>query len=70
MQLIDFTLGDHKRYWISEYQNLEVAVPKPEEQAAIAVVAADMDAEIARTRGSPGQELGDEAGHDGTTVNR
>lgn len=47
MQLIDFKLGDHKRYWISEYQNIEVEMPKPDEQEAIASVLSDMDNEIA-----------------------
>lgn len=46
MQLIDFQLGDHKRYWISEYQNIEIATPKSDEQTAIASVLSDMDAEI------------------------
>jgi len=46
MQLIDFPLGDHKRYWISEYQNLKIGIPKPEEQTAIATILSDMDAEI------------------------
>lgn len=47
IQLIDFSVGDHKRYWISEYQDLEVEMPECEEQTAIASVASDMDAEIA-----------------------
>jgi len=47
MQLIKFQLGDHKRYWISEYQKLEVKIPLAEEQTAIATVLSDMDAEIA-----------------------
>ena len=47
MQLIDFPLGNHKRYYISEYQNLELPVPDYEEQRAIAAVLSDMDAEIA-----------------------
>ena len=47
MQLIDFPLGNHKRYYISEYQNLELLVPDYEEQHAIAAVLSDMDAEIA-----------------------
>jgi type I restriction enzyme S subunit len=47
MQLIKFQLGDHKRYWISEYQYLELTVPKAEEQTAIAAILSDMDAEIA-----------------------
>jgi type I restriction enzyme S subunit len=46
MQLIDFTLGDHKRYWISEYQNLQINMPNSDEQTAIATVLSDMDAEI------------------------
>jgi type I restriction enzyme S subunit len=47
MQLVDFALGDHKRYWISEYQNLDVEVPMPDEQSAIATVLSGMDGEIA-----------------------
>ncbi len=46
MQMIDFKLGDHKRYWISEYQNIEIDTPKPDEQKAIANVLSDMDTEI------------------------
>lgn len=46
MKLIKFPLGEHKRYYISEYQHLELAVPQPDEQKAIAAVLADMDAEI------------------------
>jgi type I restriction enzyme S subunit len=47
MQLIKFPLGDHKRYWISEYRNLQIKIPKADEQTAIATVLSDMDAEIA-----------------------
>ena len=47
MQLIDFPLGNHKRYYISEYQNVELPIPDYEEQRAIAAVLSDMDAEIA-----------------------
>jgi type I restriction enzyme S subunit len=46
MQLINFKLGDHKRYWISEYQNLKIDIPNTVEQSAIAAVLSDMDAEI------------------------
>jgi len=46
MQMIDFKLGDHKRYWISEYQNIEIDTPKPDEQKAISNVLSDMDSEI------------------------
>ena len=47
MQIIDFQLGDHKRYWISEYSKLPVKTPNLVEQTAIAAVLADMDAELA-----------------------
>ena len=46
MQLIDFPLGNHKRYYISEYQNLELYAPDYDEQHAIASVLSDMDTEI------------------------
>ena len=42
-----FALGDHKRYYISEYQHIEVDIPSPEEQTAIVTILSDMDAEIA-----------------------
>jgi type I restriction enzyme S subunit len=50
MQLIDFSLGDHKRYWISEYSQLPVTAPGLAEQDAIAAVLADVDAEIVGLR--------------------
>ena len=47
IQFIDLSLNsEHKRYWISEYQNIEINVPKLSEQQAIASVLSDMDAEI------------------------
>ncbi len=46
IQLIDFDATDHKRYWISEYQNIEVKIPKIEEQTRIAQILSDMDSEI------------------------
>ena len=46
MQLIKFPLGDHKRYYISEYQNIEINIPSKLEQSAIAQILSDMDAEI------------------------
>jgi type I restriction enzyme S subunit len=46
MQLIRFPLGNHKRYWISEYRYLEIDIPSLEEQTAIAQILSDMDAEI------------------------
>ena len=47
MQLIHFPLGDHKRYYISDYQNIELSVPDCSEQRALALVLSDMDAGIA-----------------------
>ncbi|MGI9310175.1 MAG: restriction endonuclease subunit S [bacterium] len=35
MQFIDFPLGGHQRYWISEYQHLEIKIPNIEEQRNI-----------------------------------
>jgi len=43
MQLIDFTVADHKRHWISEYQNFEIAIPDSQEQRSIARVLSDTD---------------------------
>jgi type I restriction enzyme, S subunit len=46
MQLIDFPLGDHKRYWISEYSKQHLLVPGWAEQNAISAVVADVETEI------------------------
>ena len=46
MQLVEFNLSEHKRHWISEFQQLEVKVPGAEEQIAIAAVLSDMDADL------------------------
>jgi type I restriction enzyme S subunit len=46
MQTIEFDSTDHKRYWISEYQKIEVSVPNPDEQIRIAQILSDMDSEI------------------------
>ncbi|WP_323592348.1 restriction endonuclease subunit S [Aliarcobacter butzleri] len=35
MQMINFIADDHKRYWISEYQELEIKLPSKEEQLKI-----------------------------------
>ena len=52
MQLIQFAVGDHKRHYISEFQNFECAVPKDHaEQRAIAAILADLDAAIAALEG-------------------
>ncbi len=57
MQLIRFPLGDHKRYWISEFRELEVTMPSPEEQNAIAAILSDLDAEIAALEARRDQAL-------------
>jgi len=46
MRITPFSLGDHKRYYISEYQNIEIMVPSMVEQCAIATFLSDMDAEL------------------------
>jgi type I restriction enzyme S subunit len=49
MQQIDYPIGigDHKRHWIGEYRYLEITVPKSsQDQMEIAIVLAEMDAEI------------------------
>lgn len=51
MQMIDFPLGDHKRYWISEYSKQEISVPDVAEQNAVARVLADADLGVAALRG-------------------
>ena len=46
MQVTLFSVGGHKRHWISEYQHLPVAVPSLPEQRAIAAALSDVDALI------------------------
>ena len=46
MQVLDFQLGDHKRYWISEYGHQTVQVPERPEQDVIASMLADADTEV------------------------
>lgn len=47
MQVIDFPLTDHKRYWISQYSKIRVFLPSSQqEQSAIASVITSMDNEI------------------------
>jgi type I restriction enzyme, S subunit len=46
MQLIHFPVGDHKRYWISEYSKQALVVPDLTEQRAISSVITDCDDEI------------------------
>jgi len=47
MQLINFPLGDHKRYWISEYSKQEIELPLEAEQLAISRIIADSERELA-----------------------
>jgi type I restriction enzyme S subunit len=46
LQLIKFAASDHKRYWISEYQDMEMQFPNLEEQKAISNISTLFDAEI------------------------
>lgn len=47
MQMINFQLKDHQRYWISEYSKIYINIPSDKaEQTAIAEVLSNMDAEI------------------------
>lgn len=46
MNRVDFIVGDHKRHWISEYQNLTIPYPDPQTQTKIATILTDMDEEI------------------------
>ena len=46
MQYLEFRPYDHKRYWISEYSKLEILVPEPIEQNAIAAIVEDFENEI------------------------
>jgi type I restriction enzyme, S subunit len=50
MQLINFSLGDHKRHWISEFSNLLIKMPEYEEQNAISQILSDMDREIKKLK--------------------
>ena len=47
MQLIAFPLGEHNRYWISEYRHRKIEMPQLGEQTAIAEVLRDASNEIA-----------------------
>lgn len=46
MQMIDFPMTDHKRWWIGEYSNIIVKAPLLDEQNAIASALTSMDNEI------------------------
>lgn len=46
---IKFLVGNHKRYYISEYQNLDVVIPKIDEQTKIAEILSAVDEDIEKT---------------------
>lgn len=46
IQMINYISEDHKRYWISEYQELEIKLPSLPEQQKIAEVLSNADKEI------------------------
>src|SRR5690606_11389743 len=47
MQMIQFEPREHKRYYISEFQNLEIALPEAAEQQRIAECLTSLDEVIA-----------------------
>jgi type I restriction enzyme S subunit len=46
MQMIEYQANEHKRYWISEYQNLIVKIPSLPEQQKIADFLSSIDEQI------------------------
>ena len=46
MQRLNFVADDHKRYWISEYQNQEIFLPNAKEQRGIAEILSAWDTQI------------------------
>ena len=46
MQMINYEADDHKRYWISEFQEIEIKLPPKQEQKKIAQVLTIADKEI------------------------
>lgn len=46
MKMLYFPVVDHRRYYISDYRNVEIAVPAHDEQISIVAALSDMDAEI------------------------
>lgn len=49
MKFINFPTGSHKRYYISQYQNMEVLIPPHSEQKKIAEILSAVDEEIKKT---------------------
>ena len=48
MRKVRFPLGEHKRYWISEYQKENISYPDKEEQQKIANILSAIDRKIER----------------------
>jgi len=46
MQMINYEADDHKRYWISEFQEIEIKLPSSKEQQKIAQVLTTADKEL------------------------
>ncbi len=46
MQMIAFSVADHRRHWISKFSKFDIYLPLANEQQAIAQVLSDMDSEI------------------------
>jgi len=46
LQMISFPLGDHKRYYLSEYRYLSIKIPGKVEQKALSAYLEDMESEI------------------------
>ena len=46
IQIMRFPVSEHKRHYISDYQNIELPIPDFEEQLAVESILSDMDAEI------------------------
>jgi type I restriction enzyme S subunit len=50
MKSVSFPTGSHKRFYISQYQNLEIATPPINEQRKIAEILGTVDEDIAKTQ--------------------
>lgn len=50
MKSVNFPTGSHKRFYISQYQNLEIALPPIKEQQKIAEILGTVDKDIVKTQ--------------------
>jgi type I restriction enzyme S subunit len=50
IQRLHFPLGEHKRYWISEYSYLKIKLPCLEEQTKIANFLSSLDTKISQNK--------------------